>query len=167
MRAKLMEGMMKRILACMITIVIMMGSTVYAQEMIGLKDSRNKMQQESARLKELMPGTQDPILVSSMWDSCLITATQIDAYFYMLNIFNTIERERVDLSAVTALADWLKTLRSTNDLTIKSLKDTSRAFGQRTKSHMAKLSRYYTELNERVDEELTNVTVIKNSLKKR
>jgi hypothetical protein len=154
---------MKRIVV-IASIFALACSFAYAEDM-AFQDSRNKLRQESAKLKGMMAGSADPVLLSSMWDSCLLTTTQIDAYYYMMNIFNTINKRRRKEPAVKTLADWLNAIKNTNELTIRSLADTSQALDNKTKARMDKLRTVYTELNNRVEIEINKVAVVRDSLR--
>ncbi|MDB4349754.1 hypothetical protein OAA99_02235 [Omnitrophica bacterium] len=156
---------MRKIVLFLILFVFLC-SSLYALDTT-LKDIRDQVYNESRELKKMMSKTQDPVFLSSMWDSCLIATIQLDAYFHMINLFNTIKQEDLNESAVDSLTDWLNTIKEMNKLNIESLGSTAKAFDQHTKIHMGRLKTLYSNLNKQLDAELKKVSAIKKSLKLR
>jgi chlorite dismutase len=157
---------MKKAIVMTLFLIAFMSYSIYALD-TALREKRDEVYAELAEVKALMRNTQDPVLISSIYDSCLITVSQLDAYFHMLTIFNTIERKNLRKEAVDSLADWLGSVKNMNILNIKSLSDTSQALSKETKTHMERLSKTYNALNEKIDAELKKVDSIKKSLKLR
>ncbi|MFH1753590.1 MAG: hypothetical protein ABH875_05350 [Candidatus Omnitrophota bacterium] len=157
---------MKRICLTVLLVSIFLIQPVFALETT-LRDIRSEIYAESVEVKALMGDTRDPILISSIYDSCLITITQLDAYFHMLTIFNTIERKAMKDEAVDGLASWLGAVKEMNDLNIKSLSNTSQALSDKTNAYMEKLTKFYGKLNDKIDAELKKIDTIKKSLKLR
>ncbi|MFA5147386.1 MAG: hypothetical protein WC515_08420 [Candidatus Omnitrophota bacterium] len=141
----------------------------YAAEGPTLLELRNEIFDESRAIKLLLPNSRkDLIFMNSMWDSCIATMMQIDAYFNMLGIFNTIKKESVTEDAVKYIADWLNTMKTTNTLTIKNLDAmSSKQIENNTRLHVQRMTEFYTGLNKRIDTELKGVLALKATAKKR
>lgn len=154
---------MKRI--AFVVLVLFMLSTVasYAFES-KLLSVYNQIFDESKRIKALLPDTKDILLMNSLWDSCLVTITQIEAYFFMLSIFNTIKKEEMQEPSVDYLVDWLNKTKSANELSIKSLDAFTQPADPNTQLHMAALKVYYKKLNSDIDEEIKKLSVLKKSV---
>jgi hypothetical protein len=157
---------MKKILIIVLACILFLFSNSYALDTT-LRDMRSNIYGESNEIKKMMRKTRDPVLVSSIYDSCLITTSQLDAYFHMLTIFNTIERRNLKQEAVESIANWLNTIKRINTLSIESLKDTSQAIDQNTKIIMSRLKKSYIQLNKQIETELKKVDSIKKSLNTR
>ena len=130
----------------------------------GLMDIRDKVLKESQEIKALFSDTKDVILVSSMVDSCILTVSQLDAYFSQLGIFNTIKKDDVTPAAINFLEQWLNGIKNTNDLNIKSLNAVTQNIQAKTKLHLERLTGYFTDLNTQIDQELAQLAALKNAL---
>ena len=128
---------------------------------------RNKFFEESKAIKTLLADSKDMILLNSMWDSCIMTMTQLDAYFSMVGIFNTIKKETLTEEAINYITNWLEAIKKTNDLNIKSLNAITNPVEPKTKIHMEKLRGYFNDLNNQINTELNKISIIKKSLKTR
>jgi hypothetical protein len=137
-------------------------ATLYAFES-QLRDIRGKVKNELLEIRALMP-KNDPILVSSIYDSCLIAMNQLDAYFNMLAIFNTIDEKAVKAEAVDALTVWLDYIKKMDTININALRDTTKALTPETKACMEKVKALFEELSKEIDSELAKVGIIKRSL---
>jgi hypothetical protein len=130
-----------------------------------LLDVSSKIFAESQTIKVLMTGSKDIVLMSSMWDSCVIAKTQLDAYFSMLGIFNTIKNENLTEETINYLVNWLDVMKKTNALNMKSLTGISPIYEPTTELHVKRLNGYFAELNYRIDGELKKISSIKEALK--
>ena len=130
----------------------------------GLMDIRDKVLKESQEIKALFSDTKDVILVSSMVDSCILTVSQLDAYFSQLGIFNTIKKDDVTPAAINFLEQWLNGIKNTNDLNIKSLNAVTQNIQAKTKLHLERLTGYFTDLNMQIDQELAKLAALKKTL---
>ena len=155
---------MKKIIFLTLTFIIFLSFSVYALDTT-LLDMRNKIFEESKDLKSLLESSKDVILVSSMWDSCIIAMSQSDAYFNMLGIFNTIKKEDLKEDAVNYLTSWLDGIKKVNELNIKSLDAVTLTLEPKTKTHILKLKDYFGKLNNQIDAELAKISLLKKSLK--
>ncbi len=157
---------MKKTTLLVLALVVGLSANACAQS-TGLMEMRNKLLTESQQIKALFQDTKDVILVSSMVDSCVLTASQLDAYFSQLGIFNTIKKDEVTPAAINFLEQWLKGIKGTNDLNIKSLNaftvDAS-SKQAKTKLHLERLTGYFAELNTQVDQELAQLAALRSAL---
>jgi hypothetical protein len=155
---------MRRIASIVLSLVIFANTSVYAFD-TALINKRSEILEESKKIKSLLTKSQDVILVNSMWDACVLTMTQLDAYFLMVSVFNTIKRKDISKEAVDYLITWLKEIKKTNDVNIKSLNAVSRDLDPNTEVHRAVLKVYYNKLNGEIDSELKKITLLKKSAK--
>lgn len=155
--------MMKRTLLIVLALVAGLSFNAHAQA-TGLMEMRNKLLTESQQIKALFEDTKDVILVSSMVDSCVLTASQLDAYFSQLGIFNTIKKDDVTPAAIHFLEQWLNGIKNTNDLNIKSLNAVTQNIQAKTKLHLERLTGYFTDLNTQIEQELAQLAALKKAL---
>ena len=156
---------MKKTLLIIFALIAGLGLNAHAQATAtGLMDIRDKVLKESREIKALFSDTKDVILVSSMVDSCILTTSQLDAYFSQLGIFNTIKKDDVTSAAVNFLEQWLNGIKNTNDLNIKSLNAVTQNIQAKTKLHLERLTGYFTDLNTQIDQELAQLAALKNAL---
>lgn len=154
---------MKKTMMMIFALVAGLSFNAYAQA-TGLMDVRNKVLKESQEIKALFLDTKDVILVSSMVDSCILTTSQLDAYFSQLGIFNTIKKDDVTPAAINFLEQWLNGIKNTNDLNTKSLNAVTQNIQAKTKLHLERLTGYFTDLNTQIDQELAKLAALKNTL---
>ena len=129
-----------------------------------LGEMKTNVQKELLQIKALMP-KKDPVLVSSMYDSCLIAMNQLDAYFSMSTIFGTIDEKAVKPEAIDVITVWLESIKKINMSNINNtLRDTSAAKSQDTRVRMEKLKALFEELNKEIDNELAKWELIKKSI---
>ncbi len=156
---------MKKILWSVLALVIGLSLNAHAQvAATGLMEIRSKILKESQEVKALLPDTKDVILVSSMLDSCVLTTSQLDAYFSQLGIFNTIKKGDVTAAAINFLEQWLNGIKNTNDLNIKSLNAVTQNIHARTQLHLERLTGYFTDLNTQIEQELAQLAALKKAL---
>lgn len=164
--------MRKRILIISILFFLFAGNA-YALD-TRLYDIRQKLFEQSQEIKKLVNRDNAGkylILVSSMWDTCFVAITQLDAYFYILGLFNTIKKENITHPAVDFLSRWLKQIEATSELNIKGL-DIKGPDGKKIpldpmiRINVEKLKRHFRELNSLIDKELADIARLKKSLDK-
>jgi hypothetical protein len=154
---------MKKIIFIILTLVILSSFKAYAFDNRFLQ-MRNKIFEESKEIKLLLVKSKDLILLNSMWDSSIMTLTQLDAYFSMVGIFNTVKKEKVNQAAIDYLSNWLNGIKKTNELNVKGLNALTQIFEAKTKVHVEKLKGYYGELNNQINTELEKISYLKKSL---
>lgn len=158
---------MKKIALVVALVALVSGFTAYAEEGPTLFELRNDIFAKSKEMRPLLAGAkEDMIFMNSMWDASIATMQQLDAYFNMLGIFETIKKEDVTKKAVSYLSDWLNTINSTNTMNIQSLNAISqRAVDAATKARAINMIAYYNRLNARIGKEVTGLMAIKNLAK--
>lgn len=156
---------MRKIIFVILALVMLLNFSVLALD-TALFDLRNRIFEESKEIKSLLQDSKDAVLVSSMWDSCIIAMTQIDAYFSMLGIFNTIKKENLSDASINYLIDWLGQIKGTNELNIKNLSALYQPMEPNTEVHVAVLTDYFGNLNKQIDVELDKLSIIKKTLTK-
>jgi len=146
-----------------IFLILFFSFSAYAFD-TALLDMRNKIFEQSKEIKSLIVNSKDVVLINNMWDSCIMTMTQIDAYFYMIGIFNTIKKEELSDASVNYLISWLNEIKKTNELNIISLNTATQINEVNTRVYVVKLKNYFGELNNKIDAELNKVNLLKRSL---
>jgi len=117
-------------------------------------DMRDQFVNQSQEIKALMiPKTKDGVLLTAMFDSCLLTATQLDAYFSMVSIFETLTEKDSGASAIKFITAWLDGIKNTGAVNISSL-DSARPAEQKTMEQAKKLKIRFASLNKLVEDEL-------------
>jgi hypothetical protein len=153
---------MKKIILFTLAAVILTSGKVFATEN-KLMEIRDKILVESQDIKGLLVKTKDVILVSSMWDSCVLAISQLDSYFSQLGIFNTIKKDELTDTSIHFLSNWLKQMKKTNDLNIESLGAVNQKIEGVTKLHLERLKGYYIDLNVQIDEEFVMLGALKKA----
>lgn len=155
---------MKKVSVIIIVLLIFCVSYAHAfsNPLVGM---RNKIFEEAKQIKSSLTQTQDIVLVNSMWDSCIMTVSQLDAYFSLVGIFNTIKKDNITESAINYLVDWLKQIKKTAELNIKSLDAIINPLEAKTKAQMDTLKQNFSDLNSRIDTELGKHSILLRSLK--
>jgi hypothetical protein len=151
---------MKKIISIVLILAVLLSVNAYAIDS-KIIDLRNKIFEQSRQIKPLIRTSPDVVLLTGMFDSCLLIVSQIDAYTYMLSIFNTIKEAEVDKRAFDYLTEWLVLMRRTSELNLKSLDDVVEPVDRSTKIHIARLRDYFINLNAKIDSELTKFVRIK------
>lgn len=128
-----------------------------------LLEMRSKISAESKQIKTLFLKSKDTVLMSSMWDSSVMAMAQLDAYFYMVGIFNSVKSP--DEATVNYLINWLKIIRSTSELNIKSLDAATQILEPKTKVYKERLRGDFGELVKKIDSELKRVSMLKKAAK--
>jgi hypothetical protein len=157
-------GIMKKIICTIIMLFLFSSVSVYPLG-VSLLDIRNGIFTESNELKLLLANSQDPGVIVTMWSSCIITVNQLNAYFYILGIFDALKTETLSEDPTIYLISWLTEMKRTNEANIKSLESVPSSIEQRTRSHLQKLKNYFSELNSRIDTELKNISTVRQTLK--
>ena len=155
---------MKRAIFIALILSLFLCTSLYAMDS-KIIELRNKIFEQSREIKPLIADSQDVVLLTGMFDSCLLIVSQIDAYTYMMGIFNTIEDASVNEKVFDYLTEWLVLMRSTNSVNLKSLDAVVEPIDRSTKIHIARLRDYFDNLNKRIDAELTKFVRIKSLMK--
>ena len=155
---------MKKIISIVLLLFIFSNLNAYAMD-AKIIELRNKIFEESKQIKSLLGNSKDVVLLTGMFDACLLTVSQIDAYTYMMGIFNTIKDTEVNEEAFKYLTEWLILMRTTSSLNIKSFDAVIQPIEPSTKPHIGILKDYFTNLNKKIDNELSRFVRIKTLLK--
>ena len=155
---------MKKIFPFVLFSVILFTLNSYAQE-FPIFEMRNKIFQESKEIVSMIDKTKNPVLITSMWDTCTIVITQIDAYFSMLGVFNSVKKEDQNKKSVDYLLNWLNEMQRTNQLNIKSLNSVRVPLDAMERVRIQRLTDIFLKLSKVIEEELTKLNLIKRSLK--
>ena len=155
---------MKRLFFSALIVFIFLSSSVYAID-TRLLDLRNRILNESDELRVLLPNSKDAVILVSMFDSCLIAASQIDAYFHMLGIFESIKEKDLTDVAFDFILSWLNEIKNTNNLNIKNLSASTQTNVPTTQVHVEKLKGYFIEFNNRIKTEIDTVSMLKKTFK--
>ncbi|MFC1807260.1 hypothetical protein ACFL0T_02700 [Candidatus Omnitrophota bacterium] len=174
--------MVKRILRVLtlLLLVIFISSSGFAKgpELLAL---RNKIHQESQIIQPLIANTQDIYILNTLWDACMQTITQLDAYFFMLGIFRENKDER-DPSAPSGPQDeaslrektprglnylikWTEIMKQTTELNLKSLASFNEPNEAKTKVEIKRLVDHYKKLNELLRTEDKKLRAIRKTAK--
>jgi hypothetical protein len=159
--------MKKKTIALLVVVVLLLlNVSAYAANVsfVSFLDMRKKIFDESKAIKAELTSSKDMVLINSLWDSCVITIGQLDAYFSMLGIFNTIKKGALSGDAVDYLINWLKRIKDNNTLNITSLNAVTMKIEAKTKLHIDKLTNYFVDLNKRIDQEIVKLTLVKDSV---
>ena len=154
---------MKRIATIILISSIFLCQHVYALD-TALFDIRNEIFEESKQIKASLADSKDTVLLNSLWDSCIMSVNQLDAYIYMLRIFNTIREKDIKKEAIDSLSSWLTEIKNTNNLTVISLGNISKTVDARTAVYTEKIKSIIVKLNKQVDIELNKIAALKKSL---
>jgi hypothetical protein len=159
-------GDMKKII---VVVVMLMFFSCFTAYPLGttLLDMRNNIFNESKQVQSLLADSKDAGIIVSMWDSCIIAVTQLNAYFYMLGIFEQIPKEQLTDEPLDYLSAWLTEIKKTSDMNLKSLDSYKQLLEQKTKTHKDTLKEYFVQLNRQIDVELGKIATIKKSLRLR
>jgi hypothetical protein len=155
---------MKKIILIILVFVIFLNFNAYAAE-IPLLDMRNRIFKECRDIQPLLRNSKDIIVINSMWSSCIMTVTQLDAYFSMVGIFNTVKDKVLTENPVIYLMKWLSEVKNTNELNIKSLDSIAYEVEPNTRVHIEKIKGYFNNLNNIIDGESARVSALQRSLK--
>jgi hypothetical protein len=130
-----------------------------------LPDIRNKISEESNQIRVILRTSNDVVLLISMFDSCLIAISQLDAYFSMLGIMESLKRTSPSEDTYKFFREWLNGIKNTNELNLKTLNEATRIIDVTTKAEVEKLKGYFIALNDLISNELTKFSILDKSAK--
>lgn len=154
---------MKKTIFVLLALGILLDFNVYALEN-SFMDIRSKILEEANEIKAHLAASKDALLLSSMWDSCLMVIRELDAYFYMLGIFNTIKEEDTNEEAVVFLSKWLSEIKAGSELNIRILDETAYPTEAQSATSMARIKNVLGELNRTIDAELDKISLLRKSI---
>lgn len=157
---------MKKTIFVFLALGLFFSSYVYALDN-SFVNIRSKFFEEAKEIKALLTTSKDAILLSSMWDSCLMTMRELDAYFHMLGIFNTIKQRDLNEDAVIFLSRWLSEIKANSELNIRILSESAYPTESQVAIHIARLKNHFGELNKKIDSELDKISLLKEAIKRK
>ena len=155
---------MKKIIFILLLVALLFSSHAYASE-TALLDLRNKIFDESSQIKALMTTSKMPVLVNGLWDTSVIATLQLDAYFYMVGIFNSIPKGKAPAASLDFIINWLNLIKNTNLSNIKNIAALSGNAEAAIQSRVKILTSYFMDLSIKVNNEIDRVNLIKKTLK--
>jgi hypothetical protein len=156
---------MKKSIFLILVLVLTWCTAAWALE-TNLIQVRNDILKNAQEMKGYFTTSRDPLLLNSIWDSSVMAVSQLDAYFSMLGIVNTIKNEELTVDTVKYLLNWLKQIQEATDLNIKGLEAIKTTVDARSKVFVLKLKDIFNKLKENLAVENSNVTKLQESLVK-
>jgi hypothetical protein len=132
-----------------------------------LTSINTRLMQESSNLKSMFKNSRDVVLLTTMWDSYFIARTQLDAYFYMVSLFESVKKSAVTEVSVDYLLNWLGEIRKTNAANITTLNAAATVIDQATKSAVDRMKANISDMNNAVDKEISRLNSLKEAVKKK
>jgi 2C-methyl-D-erythritol 2,4-cyclodiphosphate synthase len=130
-----------------------------------LLNARNKIFEQAKELQALLSSTEDPVAVVSLWDTCIMTATQLNAYFYLVGMYESVSEPTAD--SVTYLKSWLQEVRRTAQLNIRNLSSTVSITQPATREHLSRVKASLAELSLLLERELDKVARLEKAAQSR
>jgi hypothetical protein len=149
-----------------VAVVAFWATGAYAESDFKILELRNRFFEESKQVKDLIPQSKDPAVLMSLYNSCVLTITQFDAYFGMLGIIQTMSDKELSSRALDVVSNWLYEIKRTNALNISTLDGMKLELAPETKNHLARLKAYFAESTMRADAELSKIATLKKVSKK-
>jgi hypothetical protein len=156
---------MRRIIYFILVLAIVGNMNAYALDNTLLLDLRNKIFDESKEIKPLLADSRNIVLLNNMWDACIIAVSQLDAYFFMIGIFDEVTKDKWNEEAVNYLELWLVKIKNTDELNIKILGSLPPGLEAITQVHGEKLKNYFIDLNDAIDDGLKTISKLKEAVK--
>jgi hypothetical protein len=157
---------MRKIFFLVLSLVLIWSCAAQALETT-LVDVRTEILKNAQGMKTYFATSRDPVLLNSLWDSSVTAVSQLDAYFSMLGIFNTIKKQNQEEIQVSYLIRWLKQIQDTTELNIRSLEAIKTTTDARSKVMALKLKDIFNDLKNRVIAELQTATQLRESIIKK
>lgn len=140
--------------------------TVYAATN-PLVSMQSRLMKESNNIKLVLKNSRDALLLTSMWDSCLVAMNQLDAYFSMIGIIETIKKDDLTESAVNYLLSWLSDIKKTNEANITSLASAAPVIDQATKVAVERMRINFSDLNRMIDSETNRLLSLREGIRRK
>lgn len=155
--------MKKALCFCVFIAVLLCTARSFGAELQMLR-LRNALLEESKKIQMALADSPDPVLVISLWDTCVVTLTKINAYFYMVGIFEMVEDKDKTEQGVDFLLAWLKELQRTTQVNIRELNTPVEVSEEATTVARSRLSELLARLNTHLDEEIRKVSSLRASV---
>jgi len=150
---------MKKTIIAFLAAILLIGSAWAAD--VKLVAMRSKFIEASGQIKSSLASSKDVVVLTSLFDSCMITITELDAYFSMVGIFEQNKTGAPSNVSLAYLTSWLETMKKNNALNISSIQGLTKDMEPGTLTHMNKLKTYFGELNVNLEDELRRVNALK------
>lgn len=157
---------MKKIIILILALSFLISVNGYALKN-PLLDMRSRFFQESNNIKLLLKNSRDVILLSTLWDSCFITMTQLDAYFSMVGIFESLKKDKLTDVAIGYLLSWLDEIKKTSATNINSLNSAAAGVDPQTKIVVERMKVNFSDLNKVVGAESNILLKLREGLKRK
>lgn len=132
---------------------------------IQLLNLREKIFAESTNIKDnISAESKDFVLLSGLFDSCILMVNQIDAYFYLLGVFEFIRKEDLNKNCFNFILSWLNTMKKTNSLSLKNLSTAGPIMESQTKTYIENIKNYLLELDKQITREQNRMNILMRSL---
>ncbi len=128
---------------------------------------RERFLQESNNVKIMIKNSRDIVLLTSMWDSCFIAMTQLDAYFSLIGIFESIKKEDLTEDSVNYLLNWLKQIKETSTVNKRSLSLAPVLIDKETRIAARRMDTNFSDLNNAVDREISRLLKLREGVKRK
>ena len=156
---------MKKIALFLLLAAVLVTFNAYALD-FKILNMRNQLFEQSRDIKALMAAkSRDSMVLVSLFNSCLMTVTELDAYFSMLGVFEALSKPGISNDAAKFIVSWLKGIKNTTTLNLDSLGVLLPA-EPRTKTEVKKLQDNLTSLSNLVDVELGKFIILMAPVKK-
>ena len=156
---------MKKIIVFFLLLALLCVFNAYALD-FKIVNMRDNIFEQSKAIKALMdPKYKNNTLLISMFDSCLSAVMQLDAYFSMLGIYESMGKAGSSDEAIKFIASWLNQIKSTNAISIQNLDAVTKP-EPKIKLEIKKLKDNLVSLNALIDAELNKFVALKVSEKK-
>lgn len=132
-----------------------------------LVSMRARFIQESNNIRLMLKNSRDVVLLTSLWDSCFIAASQLDAYFYLIGIFEIIKQEERTEVAINYLLNWLNEIKQTNASNIRSLNSAQEALDKTTNVIVKRMKLHISDLDKIIDAEINKLTILKEGIRRK
>lgn len=154
----------KRISAAALIMCALWLSQTYAFD-ADLLDLRNKLFEESKSIQFRMSDSPDAAIMLTLWDSAVLTITRMNAYFYMLGIFDAVKDQDMTDAALSYLVSWLQETKRANFMNISNLNGCppESLHDPGTGKYIDQIKKYYTSLDSYLDKELAKMSVLKQA----
>lgn len=157
---------MKKIFVFSLLLPMLCVFSAYAMD-FKIVNMRNQIFDHSKNMKALMnQNSKDGVFLVSMFDSCLSTAMQLDAYISMVGIFESLSNGGANDEAIRFIASWLNQIKNTDAVTMQTLDAVSPQVESKTKLEIKRLRADLVSLDALIDAELNKFVALKISAKK-
>ena len=132
---------------------------------VRINQLRGRIFDASGQIKSALSGSQDVIIVTVMFDSCMLALSQIDGYYSLLTLLDTIKEKDLTPRSLDTVTSWINEIKRTNNANITSLQAMNQPFDPGTKRYVELLKGIFADLNSGLDVELNKLVVLRKRIK--